>query len=366
MNFVSDKLCENSGLAINEENIWYITNLESLLMRVDIQTGTIVCMGKLPNSKRDCAYRTLNYQDGKLFCIPFLTDSLCIYDIEKKAFEIVSFPKSIKDFISGDLCFFGSFFYKDELVMYGIHPIIIRYNIATKEFKFHHLKKMKEKKVKCCFWRDGFGKDSFLYIPMVLHKSVVKINIIDDSITILGDMDIEECNVITVKSYKDKIIYVYYKDGKVLLESFGLDFEKKYIICSFSSDDIIKTNDDAFLWGDIIENKIILLPWMSLDMYCVNLDTGEFEKISCASEGILRPKCFCGVIVDQSVFSVVAEEKKLYLFDNINHILKKRELIVCLEEKRKVMEIFAENMKNGKIMLEQEKIFGIQEFIVCL
>lgn len=372
MNLISEELCDCAGLAADTKNIWYITNLESLLMCLDLENKKVVCYGKIPNSKcEDYAYRTLLYNDFKLYMLPFNTDTLCIYDITKDKFELISFSDEIKKVLGKKCQIFGGFFYEQELVMYGVRPIIIRYNFIDRKFRCYVVnEEMLGFLPQCWFWRDGFGYEKMLYLPIAGYKAIVRIDIDNDEVDIINKGKNENYDFTIVKRYKDEIYLVLEKQEKICIEYMKLHSPREnYKIHTFIASDLYKSEETPLLWGDIIENTLILIPGWEKSGYIVNLDSGEVEIIDYIQKdndltNTKRLNCYGGVTIGRNVFSIVTWKKQLLKLDTGSMKIESFDIELEKESEKVIQKVFCENLTKRKIMREQGKIFELENFIL--
>ena len=146
-----------SGFASNGTKVWYITLADNLLMEVNSLNGEVICLGKIPST--GCvygAYRTLVYKMGKLYIIPFNSSKLCIFDFTSKKFKFLDiFQKFFQTGIES-LKLFGLISYKDEIIIYGLYPMIFRFNVLTYNIVGYEIDNKEMANNNYYFWKDGF------------------------------------------------------------------------------------------------------------------------------------------------------------------------------------------------------------------
>jgi len=124
-------------LVSDGKKIWYLEFKSKLLFEVDLTTYEVGVIGQVPglNCTND-AYRFFVYSDSKLIFLPFNSNVLLVYDLVQKKY--VQYEIRIgNDLVDSELNLFGAAVYGDNLIAFGKHPFIFKFNLVTGEYSLN-------------------------------------------------------------------------------------------------------------------------------------------------------------------------------------------------------------------------------------
>ncbi len=378
-------LCVYSGFTNDEKYLWYI-GLNNQIMQIDIQTGKGICLGIIPGMYgREYAYRTLVYLDNVIYLIPYYADKLCTYDLTTRKFEFIEFPSGIFASSEVNKKIFGCIVHEDDLVLYGINPVVILFNIKTYKFRSFYINMEEAKRYgveNINFWRDGFAVNDLLVIPLDYSNCFFEINLQKNQarLMMLGDKYIKTPFQLIKKS--ERYICRMISDEEWNVQIFIIDKEcqeKQTELCRFyvEHDGIPQKEQVPFLWGEIVKDKLVLLPAYQEKTYVIELQTG---KVSCFTGQTIQNNVkskkanppirnyFAGVCVNENTFATIHEEYKKLVLIFGEDPQQEKSIDLTFDDFSSLdyhKMVFTEILKTMNRVYEQES-FSLVDYLKCI
>ena len=267
-----------SSCILIDEEMWYISDFENMLLKTNINTGITECVGVIPGSNGVMhAYRNLIHYKRWIFLIPFRGGDIVKYDMTSKIFENILLPDKLHSILGNKSDLFGGFVYQDSLILYSGYGVVIKYDFLGEDFKYINLKErfsiIDESK---WFWRNGFVIKNSLYLPLLKHNAYILVN-----------LENEECNLIELEIVDGKAQYIIslkynnrvchitidcnWNADIIIFDSLEKQKVYKQFRVYYDSESNIQ-GETPFYWGGIVENELILLPGYSNDICTINLE----------------------------------------------------------------------------------------------
>jgi hypothetical protein len=368
---INKEISTYAGFATDNKYIWYITDQECFLMQIFIETGTVKCLGKIPETHRPYTYRTLVYCCNSLYCVPYYTNKICRYDLSANKFEMINMPEDVCNDYT-ECMLFGNFINNEEIVMYGKYPYIVRYNWVNGRFYVHHLNEKDlniNHKIDHWFFRDGFELNNKYIIP-IHHYSIFLIidtetnktkafvlngqeNYIQYSITRKYKDNI--CALTINENHEMKIYFININNGTIEKENI---YRQEQCVCE-------NQKDSPFLWGDILEDKFILLPGYQKNACTINLSDSRININSTWIDNDDNEKryFFCGIkINDIDIMTIYSCSNELVVINRDANVQYKK--VVMESESEKYIQKYFENKFNSKeIVIESDSSFDLKYLI---
>ncbi len=160
------KLLDHAVLTATDNRIWYIAQLPGCLMEIDPENGVAECKAVLSRQNRELEYRSIYYYEGKIYCPPFASDSLCIYDLYTGNTERVVIDNEGRDcFITGCIARNGCLYMLSNKL-----PYIFVYDISSQKTKKILIDKERLKiddQMKSWFWTEVFLFEDTIICPLI-------------------------------------------------------------------------------------------------------------------------------------------------------------------------------------------------------
>lgn len=378
MNAVSEELCTYSSLAIEDGNVWYVTYRDNYLMSVDIQSGITSFYGRIPGTEGIVgAYRKLLFIHGCIYLLPFKGLNICRYTIQSGRFELIRFTDKINHILGEQGRFFGGFVYKNEIVMYGILPVIVRYRYDSDTFVFYDIGNGKTgfQTDMLWFWNSGYAIDDKICIPLSSYKAIVQIDANTNAFNIIKWGDTAEPLVMSfVMPYEDKIICAGLdKEWNIRVEAAVWESNMKFhTIADFSVSGGGSNTDheSPFFEGKICGDCLILIPAYQNEFYSINLNTGEIKKKNCFSpeekefeqNGIMN--CYGGEILTNGFLGTILSRKSAFLQINPKELsIQKKKMTLSKKTKLELSKQYASELENKCIVYEQRSVFDLESLL---
>ena len=157
---LTETMMAYDDMVVDENSLWYIMAGQNILMEVNRVTGTVNVCGPIPGcGGPGKEYRFLLKYHEKIILLPYDFDVICVYDIQKSKFLKntikIDLPENYKNCkISGGKII------NDDLILYGLHPILIKMNLKKETVKVINLLEMLPSDLKEKYW---FWKYSYIY-----------------------------------------------------------------------------------------------------------------------------------------------------------------------------------------------------------
>lgn len=320
-----------SGFATNGDYIWYVGERNQII-QVDIQKGIMSYLGMVPGMfNRVYAYRTLVYLDDVIYLIPYYASQLCAYHLTTHKFEFIEFPADL--FLDSEInrSFIGAKIVENDLVLYGLLPIVVIFNVRNRNFKSYRIDMEEAKNYgidSVNFWRDGLEINGTLLIPLDYSNCAYKIDLLHNTANLIQMGEYYIRMPFQMMKRTGRFIYRITSNEDWKIQIFVIDEkfpEKQIELCNFQVEhDWIPENGQVpFLYGEIMDERLFLIPAYQDKTYIVDLKNGKVDsfigetvknkQITLKSNSIIR-NYFSGICVNQSTFATIHSAcKKLVL-----------------------------------------------------
>ncbi len=378
------EICSHSGIASDGKYIWYITEMDCFLMQADIITGIVICLGKIPETEdKPFAYRTLFYRNKTLILIPYMTQKLCIYQLEDSEFDLIDFPDQVFREDEKERKLFGHILYGDELILFGTNPVIVRFHISGHTFKSYRMDQI----ARLCdnpdvwFWRDRFLIEDCLMLPLVYGFRIVRVNLKYDEVyvnrVVTETIDMDTIEQILVCQVEGKIYHVC-SDRKWALFVYVTDLKSWQTSCQYYDlhtklADYDPDGTVPFTCGDIVNHKMILFPARHGNVVVIDLCNGYLEVLSecptVTSEYFVRQhqsakNYFSGIYVDKDHLILIHTILKKIVRVNVK---KWSTTVTALQTDEQTdmyfRRYYGQLIKQGKAVREQEEMCSLKELL---
>ncbi len=284
----SEKNLVNSNIFYRAENIvcdddyvWYKTNYHNMLFCVDRKTGVVRTI-TLPDSYRDrlTAFRRIEKVGRRIYLLPFNAREICIYDLDSKKFDAVYLPHGVFDY-SEKGGFMASAVIGDEIIMFGYHPVILFFNVKTREITFVRgfEKEIPEDKRPKVWFESNCIIDNRLYLSV---NGTHRLIIIDPEKKVISHADYGVRNddePIDGLYYDGSLIWTVPRNGKEIISLYSWnpisnEF-KKHELNTVKYQGLYSVTRIG-----IYNGRLFLIPARLNDGYIYQIERGGYEKIN--------------------------------------------------------------------------------------
>lgn len=211
---ISQYLLGHKAEVTDGEKIWYIAEHIGFLMEVDLFSGKLRAIWKIPGSIDVCAYRVLFYYDHKLYIFPFYQELVYVYNLYTAKYEKIKVKKNLEvmGVVKRDF-FLYAFGDKSEILKYNLENNTITY-IDMQEY----VCKLKGIPLNW-FWTRAFVLDERIYIPVSNSNILIVLDRYDNVSSVCLGNELENWRLANI-----------YADG-----------ERYHVICCMGEENNIRT-----------------------------------------------------------------------------------------------------------------------------
>ncbi len=279
-NVIDTEMLFCDAITANDKYIWFIAVSQNILFKIERWTGNVIPCGRIPNSKRTAiAYRSLFEFEEKLFLFPYEELNICIYDIQADEFNYVELDKRYSnEFESWK--FIGSIRVGDELILYGVNPIIVILNIINKKIEYIDLRERLPQSInaKFWFWNAPFVLKNELHFVMLIMPYIIKIKIDDRIVTYKKIPEDEKKICIDNPIFYNDCLWYINRDNKdkVMLSKYNMNLEE--VEC-YAMNIKKESSYRAFSYVGNINGKLWMIPGTCNQGIVYNLMENTEKKI---------------------------------------------------------------------------------------
>lgn len=144
------------------QRIWYIADLSGFLMEIDLSSKELKAIWKISDSRNPCAYRSLFYDNHKLYIFPYYQRTIYIYDLSTSSYEEIEVAEGLA--LTGGIKrgrFLYAFGQQSKILKCNLENYAITYIDVQSEL--NDLKEFSSS----WFWIRAFVLDGCIHIPIL-------------------------------------------------------------------------------------------------------------------------------------------------------------------------------------------------------
>lgn len=361
--FTFDKLC------FHEEDAWFIDINFGLLCKLDIESGKVGLIKKIPlTSGLIMQYRRMVSYKDLLVLIPYNSQYLLLYSVIEDRFESIRIENAAMD-NPGQMMFSDAYVYKNNVFLIPArYPSIVKMNVDTRELCYFHDwgKEETYNKNRNLFSGNVLGKDNVLYVPYWQSYKVLKIDMDKsefetihpgpkgngicaichgkDSI-ILGAKDRLQIIKISLDGYKcEKVKDIVTSGINFAGAAYISKCEKDYLIYPLNGNQIVKVNEE----DDAVS---VIHQW-------------ELEIIDDCKKYAFANLVFLGFEEHNNIiYSYSQYEGKLLAVNKVSGSVNSLVLTADNKSVERAVEDQKKSMMSHKAVMEENQLIGLRDFI---
>lgn len=362
-----------SDFATDGKRLWYITMNNNLLMEINITDGNVECLGSIPTNINNAAYRTLEFYQEKIYLVPYFANQLCVYDLAKKEFLFVKLLEKSES--QNHSLLMGHAIYNNKLIMWGNGLSVVFFDLKTKIgrcLKINNDLLDIDEKDKAVFWKDGFVQSNILFIPIAHYSVLAVVDLETDEIKIIKYGNHKKYNLYQIFRHVDENLYFIVFDNEWkchIMECRANSLESSEISVNLGLENIYSnsTENIPFMWGEVINKKLILAPARAESFYIVDLDCWDAKRldglpVSKTKDRLKENETFrnysAGLSISEHEVALVhtATKKIVKIKDNGK--------VELLNMKINMFDKAREQVMGRGIVLESDSVVGINNFLL--
>lgn len=346
----------------NGEKAWYVAEMLSLVMEVNLATNSFKCLFEIPGDTPICTYRTVYYHKNKLYVIPYNSQILYIYDLDNNSIDQVNIGNGSNSYATGCIS------RNEYLYIFGATARICKYNTNTgiiKSIDVVPAEAGMNYSPAQWFWTEAFLSANDIYIPFCDAKELIKIDAYDNCSYIrLGNGG--TCEALSILQNEKGFRSIFLLDNCIHMEKYGENggIEEQAIISSFPS-----LGEKLYSHASFVNNGWLLLPYRSKSIFFISdgenkarmiYDLGIPEKrfeghigsaFNCISN--TARGCLCAIDLVLGDMIVITEELKI----------TDAKLEFSVEALNQLKELNRNKVLYGSHMIEESEVVGVADLI---
>lgn len=363
---ISREMCTYFGLVSADNKAWYITDIDNYLMEIDIYTGHTKVLTQMQNETGvSFSHRQLFYNNDKIYCLPYNSSDLVIYELKSKKYRKLRVPSTISS--ERSYCYItGCFLCENDIVMYGRDAYVVVFNTKSEIFSTYYLdEKLKNisKYKDMCFFRDGFEINGDYVIPMHKNGKAVVISPLDGKSRLIDISENITPNYITTKVYKGDIYSLVIHHNDICLNRINIETNQLDVLKEIHYSEEIQ--DGMFICGDILDRTWILLPGLQMTGLTIDLEEMKVEIVDYSDKLI-------GVQDGERIFFNVSKnnDKMISINEHLGRVffitsstIECLEMYMDMQMSDEFKELFWKRTLRGEILKELREANGLKGFM---
>lgn len=277
-NDLMPEILSTDNIESDGKKVWFVPIQPEVLFEIDLSTGKLTPLGAIPDAIDVFnGYRTVRKVGNQLFIIPAKARDIMVYDLAKNVFSKICIPDDafLPSESYSDL--YGSAMYANYLFLFGVHPVLIRYDLSKRVFRIYRnfgklLKSQGVKQIEGWNWRSVCANKDHLLFP-----------VIDTNCILDFDITKEQFNIYAVGEKRYHYSNIQW-DGHSywLTQSKGgsiVNWEKNKITEYNKYPDGLRGGDYPFRCYEYYNGDLWMLPAKANMAIVCDLNNGKMERI---------------------------------------------------------------------------------------
>ena len=358
------------NIVCDDSDIWYIAINTNMIIRVNRNNGETCVCATIPKYKGLAeAYRAIVKYRDLLILIPYQAREICEYNVIRNDFKFYPLPKDT--FTGEDRGLFSHMLVEDTLYMYGPCPIIVKFDLSTKEIRnisgwdvdFEAVILNKQ----FYFAENGFVmSEKKLALPAVANRMIILLDLMTEKMEYRLFQDIPEGELIDLVHPIDGEYWLCpRKSRKPTIMRFDSDLRK---IGEVELDLGDKPLEYPFCCMEYSNGYVWLIPAFSDEGYKVDVNSLRVEKIHglpCAGPRVLSRdgayNYWCAHReTEEKLVMLHAYSQKIVTLDMLHGEIYTVDLHMSEEDKKA---LFEEKMSICTNSVIDERGFPLNEYV---
>ena len=303
-------------IATDGESVWYLTDKDSLLMKLDIKRGEIYFETAIPKANScDEEYRTIIYHSGFIYVFPFKGNRIWKYDTLNHSLTEIRVPKEIQAHFGKEAKIYGGFVDQSELIVYGLKPFVISCCVDSDRLVSWEVSGAREQN---WFWKNGFRLQNDIVVPVVGYERFVIIRS-GDNPKIVKTQNVSKWFSTIVLPYNNDICFIGIEmNGDFIVDIIShSSYEAKRIIEFKNPYAISSMGKIPYSEAYIIDGNIILFPGFQCHGWKIAISEKRIEEYGVFNDNETPVEFFCAVLANDRIVSIDLISHRCFEYDPI-------------------------------------------------